>query len=570
MKPHRYALFSILFIVFVVGWPLAEAWAATTVGEIVNLDAGQIRGTTEGARLVYRGIPYAAPPVGNLRFAPPQPVTPWSSTKLTVSFPYLNSPGCPQIAGGQEDCLYLNVYAPVGAQRGAHLPVMVFLHGGGHLNGTPQKAYIDGTTLPMRRVIVVTADYRLGTLGWIAFPEAPTAGSNGMLDEIAVLQWIHNNIPQFGGHPGKVMLFGQSAGARDVTMLLSVPGVAGNLFTRAAVESEAPVVDSLGQCTGGQCTGALARGALIEQQLGCAGTPDVLACMRGEIPNLNGAIVTLSALEKAAAPFALNSIVDGVLLTQPPQDAIATQGTVPLIVGSNTDEYQFFNPTVDYAHLGQTLSDSDYRAGISNAIHDPAAAAIWAATYPSSGGNAALAFVDWASDYFMQCPARSLARAAVGASQANAVFKYVYAHTLSNNPLLAKRGAFHTQELYMVFGAQAGATVSVQAFTAKSVNGADPSDPLLDPTVNANFLYTFTTDDARLSDAVQGYWTRFAATGDPNGAGATCWPSYVPSDSGEKYLRLDYANGMSGIDVLDHWRMSECDYWDSTYVFLNP
>jgi para-nitrobenzyl esterase len=296
--------------------------------------------------------------------------------------------------------------------------------------------------------------------------------------------------------------------------------------------------------------------------------------MRGQIPNLDGAIVTLSALSKAAAPFALNAIIDGAVLTQPPQDAIRAHGTVPLIVGSNTDEYQFFNPTVDYANLGQTLSDSDYQAGINNAIHDPASAAIWATTYypPSNyaGGNAALAFVDWASDYGMQCPARSLARAVATAPGTNVVFKYIYAHTLSNNPALAARGAFHVSELYMVFGAKPGATTPIQVFTAKSVNSADPSDPLLDPTSQVIVPYTFTADDEAMSDAVQGYWTRFAANGDPNGAGATYWPSYMPGDSGEQYLRLDWANGTSGIQVLDHWRMSQCDYWDSTYVFVNP
>src|SRR5665213_2805711 len=215
----------------------------------VSVDTGVVAGQTNGAVAVFKGIPFAAPPVGPLRWKPPQPAAPWSGTRDASAY----GPACPQVVdpGGRpngggyagptsEDCLNLNVFAPVGARKA---PVMVWIFGGGNTAGANSIAPNDGTAFARDGVILVSVNYRLGALGFFAHPALTAAagateplGSYGTMDQIAALKWVRRNIAAFGGDPDNVTIFGESAGGWDTLTLMTTPAARG-LFAKATVQS---------------------------------------------------------------------------------------------------------------------------------------------------------------------------------------------------------------------------------------------------------------------------------------------------------------------------------------------
>jgi para-nitrobenzyl esterase len=214
---------------------LLAAAAAPILGaqQVVETAGGRVRGTVEGDVVVFKGIPFASPPVGERRFREPQPAAPWTRIRDADGF----SPACPQrgmypadapAEATSEDCLYLNVWTPLAA-AGAKLPVMLWLHGGGLRNGSASTPLYAGDQLARRGVLVVTANYRLGALGFLAHPELTkesgrrSSGNYGLMDQIAALTWIQQNIAAFGGDPGRVTVFGQSSGAMAISALISSP-----------------------------------------------------------------------------------------------------------------------------------------------------------------------------------------------------------------------------------------------------------------------------------------------------------------------------------------------------------
>src|SRR3990167_3982055 len=298
--------------------------------EPIAIDSGQIEGSQLGTRRVFKGIPYAAPPVGPLRWRPPQPAPSWRGVRKAISHSF----ACPQLEsyppGGpqeptSEDCLTLNVWAPA-TQGAGKLPVMVWIHGGGLISGSGSLPQYAGDQLAARGVVVVTINYRLGVLGFLAHPElnreSPHGGSGnyGLLDQIAALKWVNRNIAAFGGDPDQVTIFGQSSGSFSVSMLVSSP-LATGLFRRAIGQSGAvfePVeLDPLFTPNG-----AAEAGARFASKAGAKSLADLRR-------------IPVASLLKYRFNPQFN--IDGYVLPVSPHDAYAEgkQNNVDLLVGAN-------------------------------------------------------------------------------------------------------------------------------------------------------------------------------------------------------------------------------------------
>ncbi|SCC07837.1 para-nitrobenzyl esterase [Kosakonia oryzendophytica] len=297
---------------------------------------GLVMGRSENACHVWRGIPFAAPPVDALRWRAPQPVEPWQGVRLADRFSpacWQNSDDCQQIGGGDpgqfsEDCLYLNVWSP--ARRDKRLPVMVWLHGGGFTIGSGGLPPYDGQQLAARGVVLVTLNYRLGHLGFFAHPaleqeQAPDARicNFGLLDQIAALRWVQENITAFGGDAGNVTLFGESAGARSVMALMASP-LAEGLFHKAIIQSSYTLPDT-------PRASALAKGEAIAAHFGLE---NASAEQLRAIP-AQAFWPLVAPLKIAPAP-----IVGDAVLPDPTLDVFfaGRQHPLPVIIGSNSDE----------------------------------------------------------------------------------------------------------------------------------------------------------------------------------------------------------------------------------------
>ncbi len=316
-----------------VALPIA-CWAQAPTAETTS---GPVQGQVVNDTAVFRGVPFAAPPVGDRRWREPQPVQPWSAVRQAVSA----APSCPQkrglsLEGGgdpgelDEDCLYLNIFTPR-ADPSASLPVMVWIHGGALIFGGGGLAIYDGSALARRGVVVVTINYRLGPLGFFAHPalakESPGGAVNfGLLDQIAALRWVQSNIGAFGGDPAKVTIFGQSAGAQSVLALMASP-LASGLFRGAIAESPYGVPSHTR-------AKASATGAAIASAVGLPGGDAGMAALRS-IP-----AERLASLDGKGLSLAPGFIVGDPAVPMPLLDAFqqGREAAVPLIVGSNSDD----------------------------------------------------------------------------------------------------------------------------------------------------------------------------------------------------------------------------------------
>jgi len=484
---------------------------------VVVTQSGAVQGTVQGSILAFRGIPYAAPPTGNLRWRPPQPSANWSGVRNATSFGNI----CPQPDGnggvqGDEDCLVLNIFVGLPASAQA-LPVMVFFHGGGNTAGDAHQAPFDLPPLANQGVIVVTVEYRLGALGFLALSQLTaedgvSSGNYGLMDQIAALTWVQQNIAAFGGDPTHVMMFGQSAGAGDTEALLTSP-LAKGLFSAAGMESGAShsaELDTLAQ--------AEAKDAAIVSLLGCGSAADVLACLRA-VPAAT--IVT----NQSALPH-VPGVMEPRVVPADPLVVLGQNGSpVPLLIGSNREENAAINddPTVT-----PPLTEAGYEAEV-HAEYDPLGAGVAneiLTLYPAGSYDApiyALIAVD--SDSLLTCPTREVARAATGATRP-AVWRYLFVHRYENDATLNLYRAFHRAELFFVFG------------------NVHPNDP------NG---YVPTAAELTLSLQMMGYWTSFAATGNPNGAGAVQWPAYDPTT--DAMLQLD-----DTFVTINGYHNPQCDY----------
>jgi para-nitrobenzyl esterase len=478
---------------------LAPAMSSAAVPDLVKLDTGRVKGVVTDGIGAFKGIPFAAPPVGALRWKAPQSAPHWKGVREAVGF----GPRCMQgniyddmifrDKGPSEDCLYLNVWTPA-ASATARLPVMVWIYGGGFAAGAASEPRQDGENLARKGVVVVTMNYRLNVFGFFSHAELAkesghdSSGNYGLLDQVAALEWVHRNIHGFGGDPAKVTIFGESAGSFSVSALMASP-LAQGLFQRAIGESGAffgTVLDLKRLPASEEADAAFA------ESIGAHSLADLRAKPAAELLG--------AAMKEKEIRFAPN--VDGYFLPQTVIEIFAAgkQSHVPLLAGWNHDEGGYGSifgkdaPTaanfVDYArkHFGDQAdaflklypADSDEQA--KRSAQDLA-------------GDKFIAFSTW-KWLDMQ-----------GATGQSTLYRYefddappapVNAEGAGGDP---PQGAYHSAEIEFVFGALASKNL--------------PWRP----------------EDKALSNLMSTYWSNFAKNGDPNGEGLPHWPAYNGQDS---------------------------------------
>lgn len=355
---------------------------------IVTTAQGSIEGLERSGILQFRGIPYAAAPVGERRFQPPAPPEPWDGIRDATAFGAMSvqeTGGVQAFLGDAahesgEDCLFLNVYTP--ACDGAARPVMVWIHGGGFINGSGSTPWYDGTSLATRGdVVVVTVNYRLGALGFLWLGDLDerfrSSGVNGLLDQAAALAWVRDNIAAFGGDPGNVTVQGESAGAMSVSTLLALPAARG-LFHRAIAQSGAAHNTFTPEVAG----------AITSQIMAALGVDDLAAVLAASVHDLSaaGAKVESALYEDPsglggptgiALAMAFQPVVDGSFLPVDPLTAVAAgqAADVPFLTGTNLDEWNLFalmSPGgLDHPRL---LGRLERLFGDGNLVHDAYAA----------------------------------------------------------------------------------------------------------------------------------------------------------------------------------------------------
>lgn len=462
-------------------------------GQQVHTRSGLVRGVVEHGLVVYRGIPFAAPPVGNLRWRAPRPAAAWTGTLDATEF----KPACmqkgPTLPGMMEryseDCLYLNIWTPA-KPAGQRLAVMVYLYGGGGSSGSGSARLYWGDRLAAKGVVVVTFNYRLGAFGALAHPEltkeAGTSGNYGLLDSIAALKWVHANISAFGGDPGNVTLFGQSAGAYRESVLMVCPAARG-LFRR--------VIASSGGEFGTEARGDADPMLAEAEQAGVAFLKRLGVSTLDEARNVPAArIVALdSAMEKDGVG-ALPGNIDGHLIPDSVRALYSRGEQVPvdLLVGSNADE------GVNLA-FAPPESAAAYRADIR--AHYGGFAERFLALYPGRSDAQARQ-----SQLRLQSDDESWRMVSWARFQSSRGIRHVYVYRFSTIPPFAPwatlHAAGHGAELPYVFGYP----------PIELLWKYEPADKAA--------LH------ARIEDDIQSYWANFAKSGDPNGPGLPVWPAF--------------------------------------------
>ncbi len=458
-----------------------------TASLVVKTDKGSVRGVQKGSMRAFMGIPYAAPPTGNLRWKPPQDAAPWTGVKATTAF----APHCPQNGGPygvgstNEDCLYLNVFTPRKLTRGVKYPVMFWIHGGALIVGESDD--YDPSRLVAKGVIVVTINYRLGLLGFLAHPaltaESGASGDYGWLDQQAALRWVQKNIGAFAGNPANVTVFGESAGGFSTHAQLASP-LAKGLFAKAIVESGAYALAQPPLAT------AEAAGQAAAARMGCA--DQSLACLRA---------APVSAVIAANNVTSIVPPVDNKVLTQSVGTAFSSGqfNHVPVIEGSNKDEWRLFVAQAE-ASLGP-LAPSAYIQAIAANLGVPiSTATAISAAYPLSvyGGNPSIAVGAIGTDAVFACNARRAARSFAGFTP---TYQYEFADPAPPMRFFSNisfpTGAYHASEIQYLFN-----------------------------TSNSPVAGTLNASQQQLANAMVSYWTQFAKTGNPNGGGAPNWPRF--------------------------------------------
>lgn len=498
---------NILAVAAALSAGLLFSWAALAAP--ARTASGWVEGVEQDDVRVFRGIPFAAPPVGPLRWRAPAQPAPWSGTRNADKF----SPICMQRGAYppdsppepmSEDCLYLNIWVPAGTHT-KPLPVMVWIYGGGLLNGSASTPLYAGDALARRDVIVVTANYRLGALGFLAHPdltrESPqgVSGNYGLLDQLASLRWVQKNIAAFGGDPANVTVFGQSSGSISISALVASP-LAKGLFQRVISQSGG-LFEPLEAAPEFSPKGAEQVGAAFATRLGA--------------PSL-AALRAMSAEQILAKRFNPQPVIDGYVLREPPHQAY-THGRVndvDVLVGSNQGEGLAFiaGRQINAANLRGVL-EQDFPSFVVSLIGPKT---------PASDAAARSEFVRFESDMRFGWNMWAWARlhAARGKGQ---VFLYRFAGRSD--------GAAHGAEMPYVFDHLRGSA---------------------------------TERDRRLAETMGSYWTNFAKTGNPNGAGLPEWPGFTRSAP----QALLIGEGIKAGDVPGESRLAAIDRLYAVARFL--
>lgn len=481
---------------FVLAWILGATPVSAAVGPIAALESGRVEGVAEGGSpsvSIFRGIPFAAAPTGELRWAEPKPVEHWKGIRKATEF----GPRCMQrplfsdmmfrSPGVSEDCLYLNVWTPAKLSRStkAKLPVLVYIYGGGFEAGDSSEKRYDGEALARRGIVVVTVNYRLGVFGFLAHPELTaesphhSSGNYGLLDQITALNWVKRNIAAFGGNRDRVTIAGESAGSLSVNALMASPLSRTRL--QGAIGESGALMQKL---TPMALADAEQKGMKFANSIGAP----TIAALRG-MP----AAPLLDAQAKAN-DLPIEIIVDGYALTEPPAATFehGRAAHVPLLVGSNSQE------APAEAVLGDGAPTiANYRLGLSRTLGDKADAVF--ALYPARTDTDVLAAATaLASDNFLALPTWKWfdLQRRTGAPTYYYEFTKVrprFVTDTSGKPL--PWGAVHSAEIEYALG-----------------------------NLDANPLYAWTDEDRKVSATMSGYFANFIKTGDPNGKGLPAWP----------------------------------------------
>ena len=463
----------------------------------VKTEQGKVTGKTinDGKVKAFLGLPYAAAPVGDLRWKAPEPPAKWKGERDATKF----GASCAQNhvfddmifqdAGPSEDCLFLNVYAPADAKDKSKLPVMFWIHGGGYSGGGSDEPRHNGDFLPLKGVVLVTINYRLGVFGFLATSGLAAeangaAGNYGLLDTVEALKWVKANIKKFGGDPDNVTIFGESAGSFAVSTLMASPAARG-LFAKAIGESGGAFgstlpTDTLDTREKKDGAWVATLGVTSLKELRALPTDKILAAAKG---NRGG----------------FPPVIDSKLLTEPVADTYAAgkQAHVPLLAGWNRDEGSFV------AMRGVT---ADQFKGMAAGLFKDRSAE-FLTLYPADTDAQALrSAIDYGSDSFIALGTWKWIEAHQKTGD-SPIYRYHFELAATPSKFHPGSFAFHSDDIEYVFG------------TLDTRPGA-----------------VWRPEDRKLSDEVMSYWTNFARTGDPNGPGLPVWPKY---DKDGSLIHLD-------------------------------
>jgi para-nitrobenzyl esterase len=496
---------------------LAVSWSAASPPDKVKIETGRLHGVIGEGVVSFKGIPFAAPPVGNLRWRPPQPAEPWKGVREASEFGHdcMQKPfpgdAAPLGVTPGEDCLYVNVWVPE-KSAGQRLPVMVWIYGGGFVNGGSSPAVYDGSQFARRGVVFVSFNYRLGRFGFFAHPALSKEsaggplGNYGYMDQIAALHWVQQNIAAFGGDPGNVTLFGESAGGASVLTIMTSP-LARGLIQKVVIES------------GGGRT--LLMGPRYLDHAGTDGTPSAesagvaFAKSVGIEGEEAAALAALRSLPAEAVTAGLNMatmrtptyagpMVDGKVVIESASDAYAAGrgAKIPTMVGANSADIGFprgHNLDELFAPFGSYVEKA-------KALYNPTGA-----------GKFMEVGITLGADQMMTEPARFLARTLAASGQSAYEYRFSY---VAESMRKQWRGAPHATEIPFVFD-----------------------------TVAARYGKELTDGDRAIARTANAYWINFAKTGDPNGPGLPEWPAY----SSKADILMDFST-TGPVSKPDPWK----------------
>lgn len=474
---------------------------------LVPTTAGRLRGTIGDGVAVFKGIPYAAPPVGERRFRPPASVAPWDGVRDALEYgpscpqPVQRPPGWAHETREDEDCLYLNVWTPDAAPS-TKRPVMVWIHGGGYALGSGSWPSYDGAALAQRGdVVVVTVNHRLGALGYLHLDGLvegggfESSGNNGMLDLVAMLEWVRDEIEAFGGDPGNVTVFGESGGGAKISALLAMPAARG-LFHRAAIQSGPGLRVTKPARATEQATKLLA-------ELGVADDPAALWSLPAE---------RFVPADRAMGRMGFSPVLDGAVIPKHPGDALAdgTAADVPVLIGCNRDESAGALPRqLDEAGLRERLA-------VFGEEHVDEILSVYRGMFPDAAPVDILSFV--LTDSRMRYGSIRLAELK-GKGSASPVFQFFFTYELGGR-------AGHGYEIVFVFD--------------------NVREPISHPSPGRLALA------AQMSEA----WIAFARDGDPGHPGIPKWPAFAVPE------RSTMIFGRGGASVVDDPSGPARDLWD--------
>jgi para-nitrobenzyl esterase len=464
-----------------------------TIGDTVKTNQGMVQGAVADGVAVFKGVPFAAPPTGDLRWRPPQPPAKWTETRNASAF----SPTCVQA----EDCLYLNVYEPADVKQGDRLPVMVWIHGGAFLFGA--GSLYDGSQFARRGVIVVTVNYRLGRAGWFAHPsltaENPKAllGNYGLMDQIAALQWVKDNIGAFGGDRKNVTIFGESAGAISINYLMLAPAAKG-LFAKAIAES------GFGRLAATPISIVEQSGVAFAEKSGVHGTDAAAAKALRALP-----FPDLSAnAPPIGAPGQILPMSDGKLISGSAAEGFSKdlEAHVPYLLGGNSDE----------ASLTRRGLNASQRLAAVQVSRE----AFLAAYDPDKTADADRIMARYFTDTSISEPDRDLAR--IHANHGIPTYLYHFSYVPQ-----AQRAT--------LFGLPHGGEITYVFNTPRATG--------------------FDDEGKAIAAAANSYWTQFAKTGDPGSAGGPQWPRFFVE---EEFVMEFPSNGIPA--AVKHFHKARLDW----------